>query len=81
MKLKECFLYLKEIMERFYPIGDDGKGGVTRLAYTDSEDKMHEEFANIGIEEGYHVEVDEVGNTFLSIGKEEEWETDVAENV
>ncbi|NLY46966.1 MAG: Zn-dependent hydrolase [Tissierella sp.] len=73
MNLKESLLYLEHLMERFYPIGDDGKGGVTRLAYTKSEDKMHEEFTSIGIEEGYHVEVDEVGNTFLSIGEHEEY--------
>lgn len=73
MKLKESTLYLEYIMKRFYPIGDDGHGGVTRLAYTETEDQMHEEFTQIGIEEGYNAEVDQVGNTFLSIGEHDEY--------
>lgn len=73
MNLKESILYLEYIMNRFYPIGDDGHGGVTRLAYTEVEDLMHKEFTEIGLEEGYHVEVDEVGNTFISIGEHDEY--------
>ena len=73
MNLEKSTLYLKYIMERFSPIGDEGNKGVTRLAYTEIEDRMHEEFTQIGIEEGYRVEVDQVGNSFLSIGEYEEY--------
>ena len=73
MNLEKSREYLKYVMDRFYPIGDDGNGGVTRLGYSDVEDLMHKEFTQIGIEEGYHIEVDEVGNTFLSLGEHEEY--------
>jgi len=65
----EAAKYLRYIMDRFYPIGEDRSGGVTRLAYTEAEDQMHDELIKIGQEEGYKVEIDEVGNTFLSINK------------
>lgn len=67
MKFENYKKYLDYVMKRFYPIGADDKGGVTRLAYTKEEDLMHEEFARIGQEEEYTVNIDEVGNTFLSI--------------
>lgn len=73
MDLGKTTKYLKYIMERFYPIGDDGDGGVTRLAYTEIEDQMHDELMAIGKEEGYLVEVDQVGNTSLSISDHEEY--------
>jgi len=65
----EAAKYLRYIMDRFYAIGEDESGGVTRLAYTEVEDQMHNELIKIGQEEGYKVEIDEVGNTFLSIDK------------
>lgn len=73
MNLEKSIDYLKKVMERFYPIGDDVNDGVTRLAYTEVEDQMHEEFIKMGTEEGYLIEVDEVGNTFLSMNKEKEY--------
>jgi len=40
---KEILEYLEYLMNRFYPIGEDQKGGVTRLGYTKEEDQMHME--------------------------------------
>jgi len=60
-------------MDRFYPIGADEKGGVTRLAYTEEEDLMHIELCRIGKEEGFLVQTDEVGNTFLSLEDYDEY--------
>ena len=73
MELEKSTDYLNYIMKRFYHIGADKNGGVTRLAYTVDEDKMHEELSRIGLEEGYIVTADEVGNTFLSLGDYEEY--------
>lgn len=73
MNLEESANYLGYVMSRFYPIGADENGGVTRLAYTKEEDQMHDEFSRIGKEEGYLVKTDEVGNTFLSIDEYEEY--------
>ncbi|MDR7870885.1 MAG: M20 family metallo-hydrolase [Tissierellaceae bacterium] len=73
MDLETSINYLETIMNRFYPIGSDKNGGVTRLAYTEMEDEMHDEFKSIGKEEGYNIEVDQVGNTFLSNGDHKEY--------
>lgn len=67
MNFQERKRYLDLIMKRFYPIGGDKSGGVTRLGYTREEDLMHRELEEIAREEGFLVEVDEVGNTFISI--------------
>lgn len=64
---KERQAYLDWLMRRFAPIGEDPSGGVTRLGYTREEDLMHEELEKIASEEGFLVQVDEVGNTFVSI--------------
>lgn len=73
MELEKSTDYLNYIMKRFYHIGADKNGGVTRLAYTEDEDKMHEELSRIALEEGYIVMRDEVGNTFLSLEDYEEY--------
>lgn len=73
MELQESISYLEDIMERFFQIGMDINGGVTRLGYTNEEDLMHEEFSKIGKQEGYLIETDEVGNTFLSIEDHKEY--------
>lgn len=52
-------------MNRFYHIGEDEKGGVTRLGYTEEEDQMHLELKAIAEEEGYIYEIDKVGNSFV----------------
>lgn len=61
--------YIGYFMSKFDKIGEDVKGGVTRLGYTDVEDLMHEQLHKIANEAGYYVEVDEVGNSFISIDK------------
>ena len=73
MDLQQSEKYLNYIMDRFYPIGEDSNGGVTRLAYTALEDQMHEEFISIGKEEGYQISVDQVGNSYLSLGDYDEY--------
>lgn len=73
IELHRSISYLKDIMDRFYPIGADEKGGVTRLAYTEEEDLMHIELCRIGKEEGFLVQTDEVGNTFLSLEDYDEY--------
>jgi N-carbamoyl-L-amino-acid hydrolase len=73
MDLEQSVKYLNYIMDRFYPIGEDSNGGVTRLAYTALEDQMHEEFISIGKEEGYQISVDQVGNSYLSLGDYDEY--------
>ncbi len=73
MDIDKSTAYLEYILNRFYPIGDDGNHGVTRLGYTKEEDLMHEEFKELGVEEGYIVEIDQVGNTFLSINENKEY--------
>ena len=73
MNLEESTDYLNHVMGRFYSIGIDENGGVTRLAYSKEEDQMHDELSRIGKEEGYLVSTDEVGNTFLSIDEYEEY--------
>lgn len=67
MDIKDMDLYLNMILDRFYQIGSDKSGGVTRLAYTKEEDLMHEEFSRMAEEEGYLIKIDEVGNTFVSL--------------
>ncbi len=73
MNLEKSTDYLNHVMGRFYSIGIDENGGVTRLAYSKEEDQMHDELSQIGKEEGYIVSTDEVGNTFLSIDEYEEY--------
>ena len=73
MDIKESNNYLDYVMQRFYTIGSDDSGGVTRLSYTKEEDQMHEEFRKMGEEEGFIVETDDVGNTFLSLKKYSEY--------
>ncbi|HLR21173.1 MAG TPA: M20 family metallo-hydrolase [Tissierellaceae bacterium] len=73
MEYIDLTTYLNDIMKRFYPIGVEEDGGVTRLGYTREEDLMHEEFVRIAKEEGYLVETDEVGNTFISIKNYDEY--------
>ncbi|MFA9380665.1 MAG: hydantoinase/carbamoylase family amidase [Acetanaerobacterium sp.] len=57
--------YAEYLFDRFYGLGSTESGGVTRLGYTDVEDKMHRIFVEIGKEKGYNSFTDEVGNTFL----------------
>ena len=58
--------YVEGLLARFYEIGANDAGGVTRLGYTEQEDAMHSAFAQMGEELGLDILTDQVGNTFLS---------------
>ena len=55
--------YCEKLFDSFYDIGSTGNGGVTRLGYTEQEDRMHDMLARLGGELSCTVETDEVGNT------------------
>lgn len=57
--------YCENLFKSFYSIGATADGGVTRLGYTELEDRMHEELVKSGKELGYDSIADEVGNTFI----------------
>ena len=57
--------YCEKLFDSFYDIGSTGNGGVTRLGYTEQEDRMHDMLARLGGELSCTVETDEVGNTSL----------------
>ncbi|HLS53213.1 MAG TPA: M28 family peptidase [Tissierellaceae bacterium] len=73
MTFEKYLEYLKYIMDRFHPIGSNEEGGVTRLGYSKEEDLMHWEFMRIAKEEGFQVETDQVGNSYASLGKYDEY--------
>lgn len=73
MMYEDSLEYLKYIMDRFHPIGSNEEGGVTRLGYSKEEDLMHWEFMRIAKEEGFQVETDQVGNSYASLGKYDEY--------
>lgn len=58
--------YCEELFKRFYDIGSSENGGVTRLGYTETEDRMHEAFERLGEELGGLVIRDQVGNTYIA---------------
>ncbi len=61
---------IEYIMNEFHPIGGvEGSNGVTRLAYTEDEDRMHEKFLAMAKEFGLNTTVDEVGNSYAYIGE------------
>ena len=57
--------YCEALFNRFYDVGALASGGVTRLGYTETEDRMHEIFVDLGRELGFDSMQDEVGNTFV----------------
>ncbi|MGL5346979.1 MAG: hydantoinase/carbamoylase family amidase [Peptostreptococcaceae bacterium] len=63
---REDVQYLEYIFSKFYDIGVNSYGGVTRLGYTKIEDEMHEMFTSLGEEEDLYTYIDEVGNTFVA---------------
>lgn len=65
--------YLTMIMDTYYPIGADEKGGVTRLGYGPVEDEMHAAATAIATEEGYVIETDSVGNLYFSLTSADEY--------
>lgn len=58
--------YLEYIFSKFYDIGVNSHGGVTRLGYTKTEDEMHNMFENLGKEDNFYTYIDEVGNTYIA---------------
>lgn len=62
---REDIEYLEYIFSKFYDIGANSYGGVTRLGYTKVEDEMHEMFKYLGVEQGFNVSTDEVGNSYV----------------
>ncbi len=63
---REDIVTLENMFSRFYEIGMTDMGGVTRLGYTEAEDRMHEIFVQIASELGLASYADEVGNTFVA---------------
>lgn len=62
---------LNKWFDSFSLIGKSKIGGVTRLAYSIQEDKMHEILTNICLKLGLYVKSDSVGNTFISLKENE----------
>lgn len=58
--------YCEKLLDSFYDIGSTENGGVTRLGYTEQEDRMHEMFVKLGAELGCESMTDEVGNTYIA---------------
>lgn len=56
--------YCESLFSAFYGTGSTERGGVTRLGYTETEDRMHALFANLAKDLGCTIEKDGVGNTF-----------------
>ncbi len=57
---------LAKLFARFAPIGALQGGGVTRLAYTQAEDGMHEVFRHAARELGFRVWADCAGNSYAA---------------
>ena len=55
--------YCEKLFDSFYDIGSTENGGVTRLGYTEQEDRMHAVLTKLGRELQCQVEEDEAGNT------------------
>jgi N-carbamoyl-L-amino-acid hydrolase len=63
---REDIEYLEYIFSKFYDIGANSYGGVTRLGYSKVEDEMHEMFKMLGENEDFNTYIDEVGNTYIA---------------
>lgn len=62
----------EDIFANFYECGSIATGGVTRLGYTEVEDEMHNILRTWADHEGFHWFEDEVGNTFVDNGADNE---------
>ena len=58
--------YCEHLFNQFYDIGSTESGGVTRLGYTKTEDRMHDMFAKLGSSLNLRSYQDQVGNTYLA---------------
>lgn len=65
--------YCEEMFQQFYDIGALASGGVTRLGYTEVEDRMHEKFVEMGHELGCTALADEAGNTYVANTQDREY--------
>lgn len=61
-----CKKKLQELFDRFAPVGALPIGGVTRLAYTEEEDRMHEIFRRTAVEWGFRAWSDGIGNSYAA---------------
>lgn len=58
--------YCEYLFNQFYDIGSTESGGVTRLGYSKTEDRMHDTFAKLGSSLNLQSYQDQVGNTYLA---------------
>ncbi|MBQ7795613.1 MAG: hydantoinase/carbamoylase family amidase [Lachnospiraceae bacterium] len=58
--------YCEHLFNQFYDIGSTESGGVTRLGYTKTEDRMHDMFVKLGSSLNLRSYQDQVGNTYLA---------------
>lgn len=65
--------YLKELMTAFNGIGVSEGNRTNRLGYSETEDQMHNLFAELGERLGCTAFTDEAGNTFVSNTSEAEY--------
>ncbi|MEG1312534.1 MAG: hydantoinase/carbamoylase family amidase [Romboutsia sp.] len=63
---REDVQYLEYIFGKFYDIGANSYGGVTRLGYSKVEDEMHDMFKQLGEDKEFYTYIDEVGNTYVA---------------
>lgn len=71
--IKNLGKYIEEILDEFFSIGRDPEGGVTRLGYSEEEDKIHEKFKELSEKYGLIYEEDDVGNSYAYIRPEEKY--------
>lgn len=72
-RLIDDIQYCESLFSAFYDIGSVENGGVTRLGYTKTEDRMHALFAQKAKELGCAVKADGAGNTFAANTDEKEY--------
>lgn len=65
--------YCERLFNAFYDVGRIDSGGVTRLGYSETEDRMHEIFAEFGAERNLICNHDQVGNTFVANSEDSEY--------
>lgn len=63
---REDVQYLEYVFGKFYDIGANSYGGVTRLGYSKVEDEMHDMFKYLGEKDNFYTYIDEVGNTYVA---------------
>ena len=75
IEMGEFKKYLNNIMNEFNEIGNNEENkGVTRLSYSQTEDKMHECFLKIAKKENLQTYTDEVGNSYAYFKKYDKYD-------